>query len=45
MSSVSDLFAQAHSAPLAEALRPKTLDEVIGPSESFGEVEFGKMTA
>ncbi|GHU19390.1 recombination factor protein RarA [Betaproteobacteria bacterium] len=36
MSSVSDLFAQAHSAPLAEALRPKTLDEVIGQQHLLG---------
>jgi len=32
-----DLFAQAPSAPLAEALRPKTLDEVIGQSHLLGE--------
>lgn len=29
---MSDLFAQEPSAPLAEVLRPKTLDEVIGQS-------------
>lgn len=32
-----DLFAQAPAAPLAEALRPKTLDEVIGQSHLLGE--------
>ncbi|WP_153074782.1 replication-associated recombination protein A [Paraburkholderia bonniea] len=32
-----DLFAQAPTAPLAEALRPKTLDEVIGQSHLLGE--------
>ncbi len=32
-----DLFAQEPSAPLAEALRPKTLDEVIGQSHLLGE--------
>lgn len=32
-----DLFAQAPAAPLAEALRPKTLDEVIGQSHLMGE--------
>jgi putative ATPase len=36
MSSVSDLFAQAHPVPLAEALRPKTLDEVIGQQHLLG---------
>ena len=34
---MSDLFAQEPSAPLAEALRPKTLDEVIGQSHLLGE--------
>jgi putative ATPase len=32
-----DLFAQAPVAPLAEVLRPKTLDEVIGQSHLLGE--------
>lgn len=32
-----DLFAQAPAAPLAEALRPKTLDEVIGQSHLLGD--------
>jgi putative ATPase len=32
-----DLFGQEPSAPLAEALRPKTLDEVIGQSHLLGE--------
>ncbi|MFV0680280.1 replication-associated recombination protein A [Ottowia sp.] len=32
-----DLFARTPSAPLAEALRPKTLDEVIGQSHLLGE--------
>jgi putative ATPase len=36
MSSVNDLFAQAHPVPLAEALRPKTLDEVIGQQHLLG---------
>ncbi len=36
MSSVSDLFAQEHAVPLAEALRPKTLDEVIGQQHLLG---------
>jgi putative ATPase len=37
MSSVSDLFASAApEAPLAERLRPKTLDEVIGQSHLLG---------
>ncbi len=36
MSSVSDLFAQEHAVPLAEALRPKTLDEVIGQHHLLG---------
>jgi putative ATPase len=34
---MSDLFAQDPVAPLAEALRPKTLDEVIGQSHLLGE--------
>ena len=34
---MSDLFVQEPSAPLAEALRPKTLDEVIGQSHLLGE--------
>lgn len=34
---MSDLFAQEPNAPLAEALRPKTLDEVIGQSHLLGE--------
>jgi putative ATPase len=33
---VSDLFSVAPVAPLAEALRPKTLDEVIGQSHLIG---------
>lgn len=32
-----DLFAQSPTAPLAEALRPKTLDEVVGQSHLLGE--------
>ena len=36
MSSVSDLFTQSHQVPLAEALRPKTLDEVIGQQHLLG---------
>lgn len=32
-----DLFAQEPVAPLAEALRPKALDEVIGQSHLLGE--------
>jgi putative ATPase len=32
-----DLFAHEPPAPLAEALRPKTLDEVIGQSHLLGE--------
>ena len=32
-----DLFSQEPVAPLAEALRPKTLDEVIGQSHLLGE--------
>jgi len=34
---MADLFAQEPIAPLAEALRPKTLDEVIGQSHLLGE--------
>ena len=34
---MSDLFAQTPSAPLAEAMRPKTLDEVVGQSHLLGE--------
>jgi len=34
---MADLFAQAPSAPLAEALRPRTLDDVIGQSHLLGE--------
>ncbi len=34
---MADLFAQEPAAPLAEALRPKTLDEVIGQSHLLGE--------
>jgi putative ATPase len=33
---VSDLFVQAHPVPLAEALRPRTLDEVIGQRHLLG---------
>lgn len=33
---MSDLFAQKPVAPLAEALRPKTLDEVVGQSHLLG---------
>ena len=36
MSSVSDLFSQLHPVPLAEALRPATLDEVIGQQHLLG---------
>ena len=36
MSSVSDLFPQSHAVPLAEALRPATLDEVIGQQHLLG---------
>ena len=32
-----DLFSQEPSAPLAEALRPRTLDEVVGQSHLLGE--------
>jgi putative ATPase len=34
---MSELFAQAPHAPLAEALRPQSLDEVIGQSHLLGE--------
>lgn len=34
---MSDLFAQEPVRPLAESLRPKTLDEVIGQSHLLGE--------
>ena len=34
---MSDLFTQVPVAPLAEALRPKTLDEVVGQSHLLGE--------
>jgi putative ATPase len=34
---VSDLFSTAPAAPLAEALRPRSLDEVIGQSHLLGE--------
>ena len=37
MSSVSDLFPVEPSLPLAEALRPKTLSEVIGQAHLLGE--------
>jgi putative ATPase len=33
---VTDLFAQEPSAPLAELLRPRTLDEVVGQSHLLG---------
>jgi len=33
---VSDLFTQEHAVPLAEALRPKSLDEVIGQQHLLG---------
>ncbi|MBK7327291.1 MAG: replication-associated recombination protein A [Propionivibrio sp.] len=33
---MSDLFAQPHPVPLAEALRPATLDEVIGQQHLLG---------
>src|SRR5687768_12470576 len=33
---MADLFATAPSAPLAESLRPKSLDEVIGQSHLLG---------
>jgi len=36
MSLVSDLFAYAPAVPLAEALRPATLDEVIGQPHLLG---------
>lgn len=34
---MSDLFTQTPIAPLAEALRPKTLDDVVGQSHLLGE--------
>lgn len=34
---MDDLFKTAPAAPLAEALRPKTIDEVIGQSHLLGE--------
>lgn len=34
---MADLFAQTPVAPLPEALRPRTLDEVIGQSHLLGE--------
>lgn len=34
---MADLFAQEPTPPLAEALRPRTLDEVIGQSDLLGE--------
>lgn len=34
---MSDLFASQPNAPMAEALRPQTLDEVIGQSHLLGE--------
>ncbi|SNR74428.1 putative ATPase [Methylobacillus rhizosphaerae] len=34
---MADLFVQEPAAPLPEALRPKTLDEVIGQSHLLGE--------
>ncbi|MEJ6004495.1 replication-associated recombination protein A [Paucibacter sp. AS339] len=34
---MADLFAQEPVAPLAEALRPKNLDEVVGQSHLLGE--------
>ncbi|MFZ1180531.1 MAG: replication-associated recombination protein A [Herbaspirillum sp.] len=34
---MSDLFAREPVAPLAEALRPQTLDEVVGQSHLLGE--------
>jgi putative ATPase len=34
---MTDLFAQAPNAPLAEALRPQTLDDVIGQAHLLGE--------
>lgn len=37
MSSVSDLFPVEPSLPLAEALRPKSLSEVIGQAHLLGE--------
>jgi len=37
ISTMSDLFSQAPVAPLAEALRPKVLAEVIGQSHLLGD--------
>jgi len=37
MHTMPDLFAQEPLAPLAEALRPKALDEVVGQSHLLGE--------
>lgn len=34
---MNDLFAQAPPPPLAEALRPRRLDDVVGQSELLGE--------
>ena len=34
---MADLFTQQPDAPLAEALRPKTLDDVVGQSHLLGE--------
>jgi putative ATPase len=34
---MADLFAQEPAAPLAELLRPRTLDEVVGQSHLLGE--------
>ncbi|HQT27126.1 MAG TPA: replication-associated recombination protein A, partial [Burkholderiales bacterium] len=34
---MSDLFAVEASAPLAESLRPKTLEEIVGQSHLLGE--------
>ena len=34
---MADLFAQEPVAPLPEALRPRTLEEVIGQSHLLGE--------
>ncbi|WP_137920504.1 replication-associated recombination protein A [Hydrogenophaga sp. 2FB] len=34
---MADLFAQEPAAPLAEALRPRVLDEVVGQSHLLGE--------
>jgi len=37
LQSSTDMFAQEPVAPLAEALRPRTLDEVVGQSHLLGE--------